>query len=271
MSICARHQRVYDHRLRQAVWERQNPHLFPELRIPRSTLAGWLRDPPPDVVTADCLVTDDLALALKVKKLERRCGTLTALVRLLLTLVRVRGLGLDGGRLPDGGAKNQILRAINSATRALPLLAALKVLRLTPARYRASRRAARGCALDDRSSCPKSSPSVLVAAEMATMREMVTSPDYRHMSLGCLALFAQREGKLYAAPSTWWVIVREHGWRRPRQHVHPARPKIGIRAEAPNFTCHIDTTIIHLLDGTKLYLQGIIDNFSRRILCWSLN
>ena len=77
MSRCTYRQRVYDHRLRQAVWERQNPLLFPELRIPRSTLAGWLREPPPDVVTADCLVTNDLALALRMKKLERRCGILT--------------------------------------------------------------------------------------------------------------------------------------------------------------------------------------------------
>ena len=270
MSSCTTRQRVYDHRLRQAVWERQDPHLFPELHIPRSTLAGWRRDPPPEVVTADCLVTNDLALALRVKKLERRCGVLTAMVRLLLTLVRVQGLGLDGGRLPDGGARARILRAIDAATRVLPLRAALQVLRLSPARYRAWRRAARGCDLDDRSSCPKSSPMVLTAVELATMREMVTSPDYRHMSLGCLALFAQRQGKLYAAPSTWRAIVRERGWRRPRQRIHPARPKVGIRADVPNAVWHIDTTFIRLLDGTKLYLQGIIDNFSRRILCWSL-
>ncbi len=263
-------QRVYDHRLRQAVWEGQDPHLFPELHIPRSTLAGWLKAPPPDVVTADCLDTNDLALALRLKKLKRRCGVLTVLVRLLLTLVKARGLGLEGGRLPDGEAKNRVLRAIDSATRALPLRAALNVLCLSPARYRAWRRAARGCALDDKSSCPKSSPSVLTAGELATMREMVTSPDYRHMSLGCLALFAQREGKLYAAPSTWRAIVRERGWRRPRQRIHPARPKVGIRADVPNAVWHIDTTLIRLLDGTKLYLQGIIDNFSRRILCWSL-
>jgi len=124
-------QRVYDHRIRQLVWETGDPHLFPELHIPRSTLAGWLKDPPPEVVITDCLVTNDLSLALRVKKLER-------------------------------------------------------------------------------------------------------------------------------------------GWRRPRKRIHPARPKLGIRAAAPNAIWHIDSTIIRLLDGTKLYLQGIIDNFSRRILCWSL-
>ena len=270
MASTPSRQRVYDHRLRLLVWETGNPHLFPELDIPRSTLAGWLKNSPPGVVTADLLETSDLEMARRMKKLEQRCAVLTALVRLLLTLVRVRGLGLDDGRLPDGAAKARVLRAIDSASNTLPLATALKVLRLSPARYRAWRRAANGCGLDDRSSCPMTSPSILTAAEVRAMREMVTSPDYRHMSLGCLAIFAQREGKLYAAPATWRKLTRERGWRRPRQRIHPAKPKLGIRAAAPDAIWHIDTTIIRLLDGTKLYLHGIIDNFSRRILCWTL-
>src|SRR5262249_25502196 len=31
---------------------------------------------------------------------------------------------------------------------------------------------------------------------------------------------------------------------------------------------HIDTTVIRLVDGTRAYLQAVIDNFSRRILAW---
>jgi len=31
---------------------------------------------------------------------------------------------------------------------------------------------------------------------------------------------------------------------------------------------HIDTTVIRLLDGTRVYLPAVIDNFSRRILAW---
>ena len=251
--------------------EQQDPHLFPGLHIPRSTLAGWLKEPPPDVVTAGCLVTNDLALALSMKKLQRRCSVLTALVRLLLAFVRVRGRGLSSGRMPDSASKIRVLRAIDSARKALPLATALKVLRLSPDRHRAWRRAAKGRGLDDRSRCPNSSPSVLTVNEVAIMRGMVTSLDYRHMSLGCLGICAQRQGKLYTAPSTWRKLVREWEWRRPLQRIHIAKPKFGIRADAPNAIWHIDTTIIRMLDGTKLCIQGIVDNFSRRIQCWSLN
>ena len=31
---------------------------------------------------------------------------------------------------------------------------------------------------------------------------------------------------------------------------------------------HIDTTVIRLLDGTRVYLHTVTDNFPRRILAW---
>jgi transposase InsO family protein len=85
-----------------------------------------------------------------------------------------------------------------------------------------------------------------------------------------LALLAQRLGIVFAAPSTWCRLVRERGWRRPRLRVHPEQPREGIRATKPNEILHIDTTIIRLLDHTKVYLHAVIDNFSRRILAWRL-
>jgi transposase InsO family protein len=97
---------------------------------------------------------------------------------------------------------------------------------------------------------------------------MVTSPAYRHVPTGTLAILAQRLGKVWASPSTWYRLVREHGWRRPRLRVHPAKPKIGLRTTHPNEMWHIDTTVIRLLDGTRAYLHTVIDNFSRRILAW---
>ena len=32
----------------------------------------------------------------------------------------------------------------------------------------------------------------------------------------------------------------------------------------------MDVTILHLLDGSRVYLHGVLDNFSRRILAWRL-
>src|SRR6516165_7235168 len=99
---------------------------------------------------------------------------------------------------------------------------------------------------------------------------MVTSPAYRHVPTGTLAVFAQRLGSVCASGSTWYRLARRFGWRRPRLRIHPAKPKIGLRTTRPNEMWHIDTTVIRLLDGTRAYLHAVIDNFSRRILALRL-
>ncbi len=99
---------------------------------------------------------------------------------------------------------------------------------------------------------------------------MVTSDEYRHVPTGTLALLAQRLGRVFASPTTWYRLVSRHKWRRPRRRVHPAKPKVGIRASRPNEIWHVDMTLIGLLDGTRAYLHAIIDNFSRRILAWKV-
>ena len=144
----------------------------------------------------------------------------------------------------------------------------LRILGLDSGRYHAWRRAENACELTDRSSCPRTNPGQLTATEVATIKDMVLSPECRHMPLGTLARYAQRMGKVFASASTWAKLVRDHGWRRPRQRVHPTKPTIGVRASRPNQIWHIDTSVIRLIDGTKVYLQAVVDNFSRKILAW---
>jgi transposase InsO family protein len=81
---------------------------------------------------------------------------------------------------------------------------------------------------------------------------------------------AQRIGKVFASVTTWAKLVRARGWRRPRRRLHPPKPTVGLRATQPNEAWHVDTTIVRLLDGTRAYLHAVIDNFSRKILAWTV-
>ena len=184
--------------------------------------------------------------------LRRRVQKLTALLRLALALLRTSGFSLAGARLPDGRAKMRILRAVDLARDYLPLPAVLRFLRVSPRRFHVWRQRQPACALDDRASCPRSSPSRLTLTEVRAIENMVTSPEYRHIPTGTLAVLAQRLGKVWASPSTWYRLVRQNGWRRPRLRVHPAKPKTGLRTTHANEMWHIDTTVIRLLDGTAL-------------------
>ena len=268
MPTTARPQQRYDHRLRHLVQRTGDVTVATDLGVPRSTARGWLGAAPTVVVCLDVADLTEPELRQEVLKLRRRVQKLTALLRLALALLRTSGFRLTGERLPDGRAKMRILRAVDRAREYLPLRAVLRFLRVSPSRFHAWRRRQRACALDDQSSCPRTSPSRLTPPEVRAIEDMVTSPEYRHVPTGTLAVLAQRLGKVWASPSTWYRLVRQHGWRRPRLRVHPAKPKIGLRTTRANEMWHIDTTVIRLLDGTRAYLHAVIDNFSRRILAW---
>jgi putative transposase len=267
MPITTRAQQRYDYRLRDLVQRTRDVTVATKLGVPRSTARGWL-DAAPRVVVSLGMDLTEPELRQEVLKLRRRVQKRSALLRLALAVLRTSGFRLTGERLPDGRAKTRILRAVDQAREFLPLRAVLRFLHVSPSRFHRWWRRQRACALDDRSSCPRTSPSRLTPPEVRTIKEMVTSPEYRHVPTGTLAVLAQRLGKVWASPSTWYRLVQQHGWRRPRLRVHPAKPKIGLRTTRANEMWHIDTTVIRLLDGTRAYLHAVIDNFSRRILAW---
>jgi putative transposase len=91
------------------------------------------------------------------------------------------------------------------------------------------------------------------------------------LPIRALALHAQRHGEVLVHPVTWYKLIIERGWTRPRTREYPNKPKVGIRATKPNEAWHVDTTIIKLLDRTKVYLHAVIDNNSRKILAWTIS
>ena len=270
MTIPRRHQQSYDHRLRDLVQKTRDPSIATDLGIPRSIATCWLRESPRPVVTLDVLDMKDIDLQEQVLQLRRRIRKLIVLFRLLHTVLRISGFRLAEQRVPDERSKATLLRAIDRAREFFSLRTVLRISRLSPSRYHSWARSRKKCSLDDSSSCPRTSPHRLTSMEVQTVREMVTSEKYRHVPTGTLAILAQRLGKVFASPASRYKLIRRHGWRRPCHRVHPAKPKVGIRALRPDETWHIDTTIIRLLDGTKAYLHAVIDNFSRRILSWRL-
>src|SRR6267143_5903103 len=182
MTTTARLQQRYDHRLRDLVQRTGDVTIATDLGVPRSTARGWLDKAPKVVVGLD--VTDLRAPELQeeILRLRRRVKKLTALLRLALALLRSSGFALTHERLPNGGAKTRILRAVDGAREFVPLRALLRFLRLSPSRFHSWRRLQHTCALDDQSSCPHTSPVVrqnwrgTVPLTIATSREFIAPP-----------------------------------------------------------------------------------------------
>ena len=198
MSTTTRIQRRYDHRLRELVQSTGEIDHAIRQGVPRSTARGWLASASSEVVTVDVFDTESCQLQREVLVLRRRLERLVALLRLMVVLVKVSGFSLAHVRLPDGGRRVALLRAIDRSRSVVPLRIALRLLRLSSARYHSWRRE-EDCELDDMDSCPRSSPGRLTGDEVATVKSMVTSDEYRHVPTGTLAILAQRLGKVFAS------------------------------------------------------------------------
>jgi hypothetical protein len=131
----------------------------------------------------------------------------------------------------------------------VPFAVSLRVLQLSPARHRTWANLDQDCPIDDRSSCPRTSPSQLTAKEISDIRDVVVSQDYRHMSIRSLALRAQWIGEVFVSPTTWAQLT-----------FYPGKPKDGIGATRPNAYWHLEMTIIKFLDGTRMYLHTPIQH-----------
>ena len=81
--------RTYDHRIRESILETGDRNLFPELRIPKSTIRSWVHRGLPDVVTSELVAFDRAALISEIHALRQRTALLAAVVGLLVSMLRV--------------------------------------------------------------------------------------------------------------------------------------------------------------------------------------
>ena len=198
MPSTPRPQQRYDHRLRDLVQRTRGLTIATDLGIPRSTARAWLRAAPRVVVTVDLADLTGAGLRQEILKLRRPVRKLAALLRLALALVDASSVRLSSERLPDGPAKDRILRAVDHARGCLPLRGVLRFLDLSPSRFQAWRHRHRVY--------PRR--PVIMSSHLTASIDARRDPgdrrhgdlrDYRHLPTGTLAVLAQRLGKVSAS------------------------------------------------------------------------
>jgi putative transposase len=268
MPTIARSQQRYDHRLRNLVQRTGDVTVATDLGVPRSTARGWLGETPRVVVCLDVTEVTESELRQEVLKLRRRVrkahGTAPARAG------PAANARVSPHRSASAGRTRQAANPARcgSCPRAPPVASAPAV----PACLAESVSclgppAARVCARRSvflSAHIPVSTDALRGRGDQGPghLARISSRPDRHALRPGPAA----RQGR--ASPSTWYRLVRQNGWRRPRLRVHPAKPQVGLRTTRVNEMWHIDTTVIRLLDGTRAYLHAVIDNFSRRILAW---
>ncbi len=276
MSAAVRVQQAYDHRLRLKVYQGDHELAVTDKEsIPRSTLATWKSRPPKQVVTLACDQPSNLeieaeSLRAENRRLKKQLAAMRSLVMLLLTVLRLSRFKFEAMRLPEGRDKQRLLRSIQRAHRFFALSSLLDRIGFSPSRYHAWA-AAKPCELSDMSSCPRTRPTQVTPDERAKIGKLLQDPKCSHVPTATLVKLAQRLKLVHASSATWYRLMRQHLWRRPRKRIHPARPTTGVRANRPNEIWHVDISVMKVLDGTRVYMQAVMDNFSRKVLAYLIS
>ena len=112
-----RMQRKYDHRLRDLVRSTGDIGHAVGRGVPLSTARGWLNSPCTEVFTIDFVDGDVLRLQQEVLALHKRVERLSALLRILVVLLKVSGFSLSRVRLPDGASNRSVTFGPSVASR----------------------------------------------------------------------------------------------------------------------------------------------------------
>ncbi|MDG1331836.1 MAG: DDE-type integrase/transposase/recombinase [Crocinitomicaceae bacterium] len=107
--------------------------------------------------------------------------------------------------------------------------------------------------------------------EIRAVKKALLNPATIHWSIKSVFLKGLREGKITVSLHTIYRLNRVLGIRCPKmKKKFKKKRKVGIRASKPNQIWHTDITIVKTLDGVKHYAYLVIDNFSRKLLAYSI-
>ncbi|MFT5432193.1 MAG: hypothetical protein ACI9OJ_002891 [Myxococcota bacterium] len=100
------------------------------LGVPRSAVNGWLRYPPPRVITLDVLRMDVHELQRLLVKLRQRVRILTTVVGLLIAVIRALGATLEFRTVREPKKRRLLTGAVERERAVLPLKSVLRLVGL---------------------------------------------------------------------------------------------------------------------------------------------
>jgi len=257
--------RSYPEIVKDEVARTGNVYLFQDLKIPRTTAQYWVKQKK----IFNHATTAEIDSIYK-RKSEFLCGELAkekAMRELLETVRKLFPYDFRAKRLKNKVSRAQIVAAIRECMKFHKLSHCLDSIGLSKSTYMSWSSEISFCERT-KGLCERRKATQLTSDEVAVMKKFLTSKKYAHISVLSLHLLAQRTGELFCSVDTWYKYLRCYEWQRPWKKEVKTVSKTGIRANRPNEIWNIDVTVMNIRPGYKLYIQAVIDNFSRFVLAW---
>lgn len=114
--------------------------------------------------------------------------------------------------------------------------------------------------------CRKLHPGQLTIHEQDTIKTYVTNPENLAKHSSQIYYEMMHNGSTRMSLNTFYLYAKL--FRKNSTIPRKEKRHTGIRSDAPFKILHMDTTLLRTLDGAKVFIHLIIDNFSRVILGW---
>lgn len=167
--------------------------------------------------------------------------------------------------------KKIFIDTIENFQKHCPIISLLKLIGMNSSRYYKWKSEIAGCTNSSDRECGVKRQNQLTRDEVMIIRKYISLPKYLHFSLTALWKFCYRNGLVVCSRDTWFKYVNKFNIDRGRIKKIKVNYTKGVRAANPNEIWHLDLTIFTLTNGVKVYLQAIIDNFSRYIVDFELS
>lgn len=256
----------YDPAIKKMIADSGQPNLFPELKIPRTTALYWI-EKSREVHASELKISDHQDFYMLRKEIFKLKAEREMLMKILSKVSDLKPLQ----SLLGMEKKEYIVKLIDDMRGIVPVIDALKLIKISSDKYYRWRAEVYGCEKSI-TPCNSNRPNQLTRQEQRTLVEMARDKKFAHMSIKSLMYYCQRHGILYCGYDSWLKYIKINEVKRFRIKRQKRKTfRVGIRARKPNEIWHIDITEIQIRGEQRFYLQMIVDNFSRAIISWNLS
>ncbi len=246
--------RKYDDSVINMIIETRNPNLFPELNIPRTTALYWINHSKKKISLKNSQTPEYKRIVNEANKELANERTKRIFLEEVLKLHKKLTCKKE--------LDNQTSKIIKKYSKLLDIETLCKLSVLNIKKY---------YSLTKQINFSRTHSNQLTIEEQKTIVSLARRKSLEHLSIKRLQLHAYRKGYIYCNYHTWRKYINNYTLRKKIKRIKKTSSSKQSFTSYPNQLWHIDITEFKSKSGAKIYLQALMDNYSRKILNWTLS
>jgi len=210
---------------------------------------------------------DNMELMKEISRSKVALKTATAVLR-IASFVKDLGLPFhEISRVRSPELKKTIVAFVGRISDLMPRDKVLRLIGLPYRRFISWQKGRKLCPSSPLDRCRKSHPNQLSLSELRSIAKYFRMPEFKSWPAVSIAWKLVNDRIVCASVSTITEYAKRLGLAL-RQRRRKSRKSGSVNASRPNEVWHLDATVLTTESHEKIYLQFVLDNYSRKILAW---